>query len=90
MKQKIKMKNKKSIKSKKNKKNKKIRITKNTKISDLINNYPEVGEFLLTKGLPCLGCPLLSIDRLIDICKIYNINWKEFKKEIEDFLKKKR
>lgn len=75
---------------KKSKNNKKLKITKNMKIINLIKKYPELEEFLISKNLYCLHCPLSAFETLEDICKRYNILWKEFKKEIVDFLKKKK
>lgn len=74
----------------KNKRTKsKINISKDTKISTLLEKYPELNEFFFKKGLFCFGCALSSIETLGMICEGYGMDWRKFKKEIEDFLNKK-
>jgi len=73
---------------KKNRK-KSMKISKNIKISDLLSRHPKLAEFFMQKGLFCFSCPMASIETLGQLCKSYGIDWREFKKEIEEFLKKK-
>lgn len=71
------------------KEERKIEISKKMTIKELIDRYPECLEFFIDKRHFCITCPLSSIETLEDFCKSSGVDYKNFEKELEEFLKKK-
>lgn len=49
-------------------------IDKNTKIGEIINNYPEKAELLLQAGMHCIGCPASQEETLEQACDVHGID----------------
>lgn len=49
-------------------------INKDTKIGDLIKDYPEKAEILLAAGMHCLGCPAAQAETLEEACDVHGID----------------
>jgi hybrid cluster-associated redox disulfide protein len=69
------------------KEERKIEIGKDTTINELLEKHPELIEFFIQRGHFCIGCPYAN-ETLEEFCLSHGINFKKFKKEIEEFLKK--
>lgn len=52
-------------------------INKDTKIGDLIKDYPEKAEILLQAGMHCLGCPASQVETLEEACDVHGIDVNE-------------
>ncbi|HOZ55285.1 MAG TPA: DUF1858 domain-containing protein [Clostridia bacterium] len=52
-------------------------INKETKIGDLIREYPEKADILLQSGMHCLGCPASQIETLEEACEVHGIDVNE-------------
>lgn len=52
-------------------------INKDTKIGDLIKDYPEKAEILLQAGMHCLGCPASQAETLEEACDVHGIDVNE-------------
>lgn len=52
-------------------------INKDTKIGDLIQEYPEKAEILLAAGMHCLGCPASQAETLEEACAVHGIDVQE-------------
>lgn len=52
-------------------------INKNTKIGELLKNYPEKAEILLSAGMHCLGCPASQEETLEEACMVHGIDVEE-------------
>lgn len=62
----------------------KERISRNTKLSEVLKINKNAAEILFNKGLACIGCPMAMEETLEQGCKAHGMN----DKEIEDLLKK--
>ncbi|MBO4837573.1 MAG: DUF1858 domain-containing protein [Clostridia bacterium] len=49
-------------------------VTRKTLIGEIVNNYPEVVDVLLSVGMHCLGCPASQAESLEDACAVHGIN----------------
>lgn len=52
-------------------------ITKNTKIGELLEAYPDKAEILLNAGMHCLGCPASQEETLEEACMVHGIDVEE-------------
>lgn len=48
-------------------------VTKETLIGEIVRNYPEAVEVLLSIGMHCLGCPASQSESLEEACMVHNI-----------------
>lgn len=55
-------------------------INKDTKIGDLIKEFPEKAEILLSAGMHCLGCPASQAETLEEACDVHGIDVEELVK----------
>ncbi len=60
------------------------RITKETKMNELLQGNPESAEILFDTGLSCVGCPMAMQETLEQGCLAHGIG----KKEIDELVKK--
>lgn len=61
----------------------KNKITKKTKLSDLLENEKAV-EALFEAGMGCIGCPMAMQETIEEGCLAHGMN----KKEIDELIKK--
>jgi len=59
-------------------------ITKNMKILDLVNEYPEAAEVLFEAGIHCVGCHLAANESLEQGLSAHGLT----EKEIDDLIEK--
>lgn len=60
-----------------------MKITKDTKMSELLEKKPEAGEILFDAGMMCVGCGMAMMESLEDGCKAHGMSKKEIDKLIE-------
>ena len=60
-----------------------MKITKKTKLNELLVKKPESAEILFEAGMGCCGCPMAQEETLEDGCKAHGMG----KKEIENLVK---
>ena len=48
-------------------------VTKETLIGEIVRNYPEAVEVLLSNGMHCLGCPASQSESLEEACMVHGI-----------------
>ena len=51
-----------------------MKITRNTKIGELLENCPEKAEKLIEAGMHCLGCPASQAETLEEACAVHGID----------------
>ncbi len=69
-------------------KKQKIEITKDIMIGDLVMNYPQLGEILMTEyGFHCIGCMASGMETLEQGAQVHGMSQKEITKMIEDLNK---
>jgi len=66
------------------------KITKKTKISDIMKKIPGAAELLFEKGLGCIGCPMAMMETLEHGCKIHGMSDKEINEILKELNKKKK
>ena len=49
-------------------------ISKDTKIGELLQEFPEKAEILLAAGMHCLGCPASQAETLEEACDVHGID----------------
>ena len=64
-----------------------IKITKDMKISDVIEKYPEAIMIFINHGLGCVGCSSSSHDTIEQGCKIHALDTGQLLEELNDFVK---
>ena len=69
---------------KKEKQEPKQKITKKTKIGQLLAEKPEAGRLLMEAGMGCIGCPMAQMESIEDGCLSHGID----EKDIEELIKK--
>ena len=52
-------------------------INKNTKIGDLLQEFPDKADILLSAGMHCLGCPASQAETLEEACEVHGIDVEE-------------
>ena len=52
-------------------------ISKDTKIGELLQEFPDKAEVLLTAGMHCLGCPASQAETLEEACEVHGIDVEE-------------
>lgn len=65
-----------------------MKIAKNTKIGELLEEYPDTAEFLMEKGLHCLGCHVSFLETLEQGFKNHGFSDKDIEKFIKEINKK--
>lgn len=49
-------------------------VDENTKIGDLIVQYPETTDLLMAMGMQCLGCPASQAESVKDACIVHGVD----------------
>lgn len=57
-------------------------INKDTKIGDLLQEFPDKADILLSAGMHCLGCPASQAETLEEACAVHGIDVEELVKEL--------
>jgi len=60
-----------------------MEITKETIISEIINNYPETMPAFQEIGMHCLGCALATGESLEQACYVHGVDPDEFLASLE-------
>ena len=48
--------------------------TEKTLVGEIVRNYPEAIEILLSIGMHCLGCPASQMESLEDACMVHGLD----------------
>lgn len=65
------------------------KITKKSKLIEVISSKPEAMEILTKHGMHCVGCALAHFETLEDGCKAHGIDDKEITKIVKEINTKK-
>ena len=58
------------------------RITKEMKISEIVEKYPQTLSLLLEKGLHCIGCPLAPDETFEEAAKVHGFDLEELLQDL--------
>lgn len=72
----------------KNKQKTSKKITPKTKLSEIMQIDPELGEILLASGMGCFMCPMAQMETLEEGCLAHGMTNKDINKLIEELNKK--
>jgi len=61
-----------------------MKITRSTKLSEILQKKPEATEILFEAELSCVGCPMAMQETLEDGCKAHDFS----DKEIDELIKR--
>ena len=61
-----------------------MKITKKSKMSEILKEKPEAAQVLFEAGMSCCGCPMAMQETLEDGCKAHGMS----EKEIDEIVKK--
>lgn len=64
-----------------------MKITKKSKIIEVINSNEKAGEILFNAGLSCVGCSMISYETLEQGCLAHGMTKKDIDKLIEELNK---
>jgi len=65
----------------------KKKITKTTKLSEVLRENPNAAEILFEAGLMCIGCPMAMQETIEEGCLAHGIKKKEIDKIIKELNK---
>ncbi len=54
-----------------------MKISKDTKIGEIVENAPEKVDILLEVGMHCVGCPASQAETLQEACDVHGIDVEE-------------
>lgn len=57
-------------------------INKDTRIGDLLQEFPDKADILLSAGMHCLGCPASQAETLEEACAVHGIDVEELVNEL--------
>ena len=65
-----------------------MKITKKTKLSELLEKKPEAAEVLFEAGMGCCGCPMAQQETLGDGCLAHGMDEEEVEELVSKLNKK--
>jgi len=68
----------------------KMKITKKTKLGELLKENPEVAMVLMDAGMGCVGCPMAQMETIEQGCLAHGMNQKDIEELVEKLNKKKK
>jgi len=60
------------------------KITRKTKLTEIMRINPDAAEMLFGLGMSCIGCPMAQMETLEEGCLAHGMS----KKEIDEFVEK--
>lgn len=60
-----------------------MKITKKTKLSEILNMNPKSAEILFEAGMSCVGCPMAMQETIEQGCLAHGMDKKEINKLVE-------
>ena len=66
----------------------KPKITKETRISEIVEKYPQTISLLLGKGLHCIGCPLAPDETFEEAAKVHGFDLEKLLEELNKAIEK--
>ena len=51
-----------------------MEVNEKTLIGEIVRNYPEAIDVLMSIGMHCLGCPASQMESLEDACAVHGID----------------
>ena len=63
-----------------------MKVTKESIIGDVLDNYPDTARFFFEIGMHCLGCPSARGESIADACAVHGTDADALIKQINDFL----
>ena len=66
-----------------------MKITKKSKLGDIVNKYPETFDVFSKHGLHCIGCVLAHFETIEDGAKAHGIDVKKLVDDLNKAVKKK-
>ena len=60
-----------------------MKITKDTKIGELLDEKPETAQLLMEAGMGCVGCPMAQMESIKEGCLAHGVDEKDIEKLVE-------
>ena len=67
-----------------------MKITKKTKIGELLDKDPEAGNLLMEAGMGCVGCPMAQMESIEEGCLAHGVDEKDIEKLVEKINKREK
>lgn len=61
-----------------------MKITKDTKIGELLEEKPEAAQLLMEAGMGCIGCPMAQMESIEEGCLAHGIEEKAINELVEE------
>ena len=68
-----------------------VKIKKDMTIAEVVSEFPEVAEVLISRGLHCIGCGIGAYETIEDGCRAHGILGEDFEdllSEMNDVVEK--
>ncbi|HJX49832.1 MAG TPA: DUF1858 domain-containing protein [Candidatus Nanoarchaeia archaeon] len=65
-----------------------MKITKKTKMSEILMKKPEAARLLIEVGMHCIGCPMAMQETIEQGCLAHGMSEEEIKKIVKELNKK--
>ena len=59
-----------------------MKIERTTTIGEVMEQYPEKAEILLSFGMHCLGCPASQMETIEEACEVHGMDVEEMLTEL--------
>ena len=67
-----------------------MKVTKESIIGDVLDNYPDTARFFFEIGMHCLGCPASRGETIEDACAVHGTDPDELIAKLNEFLASKQ
>lgn len=64
------------------------KITKDSLIGDILDNYPDSAQYFVGMGMHCLGCPSARGESVAQACNVHGLDPDEFVVLLNKLIKK--
>ena len=65
-------------------------VTGETLVGEIVTQYPEAVEILLSIGMHCLGCPASQMESLADAARVHGYKPEDVVKAVNEAIAKKQ
>ena len=66
-----------------------MKVTKESIIGDVLDNYPDTARFFFEIGMHCLGCPASRGESIEEACAVHGTDADELVEKINAYLSSK-
>lgn len=61
-----------------------MKISKEMTIGEVVRNYPECAEVLMSFGMGCVGCPSAQAETIEEACQVHGMDVEQLMKALNE------